>query len=157
MIQCEFCKKTHRLPEAVEKCKNRAARRENQAKKKAEDRERRIANWKQEPPGERIARRRGEGTAWEMIVSDLKKNYPPPEDGDMWTIYDVVGLYAERLNWPVDVETRTLMLLEKHYLGDYSTAHPLELLGVLPKLRELGARPIKSLFPDPEPEVQDAE
>jgi hypothetical protein len=130
-IACPTCGKSHRSEEAVARCATKEERKAERAKKKEEDRTRRIENSNKEAPRLYIRRLRGEGKNFEQILGQLRKNYPPPQFESGWDLFTVVYIYAETLNWgDVSTETKTMMLLEKHFAGDYITVHPLELVRI---------------------------
>lgn len=124
MIQCETCGKRHKTEALVEKCKAKAERAAALHAKREAERERREKNLERESPHELVGRmRRYEGQPYEKIVAALKKDYPPPYN--TWGVYEVVVEYATMLNWPTTLTMRVNALLEKHYLGEYLTYHPL--------------------------------
>ena len=70
-----------------------------------------------------------EGVRWDSINKQLKDDYPPPAEGAQWTLYDVIRLDSHKLlaTWPTDVDTITMLRLEKLMTGEYMTIHPLAL------------------------------
>jgi hypothetical protein len=128
MIPCPTCEKSHRDEEGVEKCKTRAERRaEREALRKA-DLERRASNRKALPEEKFIRKSVTEGKQWERIVSSLNKDYPIREQGK-WTLYEVMMEDSKSLlgTWPTDLETITLLRLERLVTGDYLSRNPLSL------------------------------
>lgn len=120
MIPCPTCTRSHRDPEQVEKCAERAQRRaELQAQREA-DTARRLANQKALPEPEFIALCIREGRPWDRIVSGLNKDYPVREQGK-WTLYDVVREDTKKLipTWRMELDRATLMRLGKIFTGDY--------------------------------------
>jgi hypothetical protein len=130
MISCTVCGKRHKDEKGLTLCREKAERAAARADKAEKERLRREKNAEVSPEVFIRERRRlgGAGGTWERIVSSLNKDYPPrPEP---WGIWEVVSLYAKQLKWPCSVDQRVQMLLEKHYTGEYLTAHPLNLDGV---------------------------
>lgn len=127
MGECPNCGRAHRSEEAFARCATKEERKAERARKKAEDKARRVANAKDTPPVEYIHQLRREGKNFEQILGALRKNYLPPEFESDWDLYTVVFMYAEGLHWgSLDTETIALLLLEKHFLGEFITAHPME-------------------------------
>lgn len=141
-IPCPHCGKNHRSEEAIARCAAKAERKALRESKKEEDRARRFKNSREEPPQAHIKRLRQEGKNLEQVLGSLRKNYPPPEFEEEWDLVTVAYEVAAGLNWgPVDVETKAMMLLEKHFLGAYATIHPMELVhfpGATPIARVTG-------------------
>lgn len=154
-MECKNCGKSHRTEEAVAKCFARSERKaEREAKKKAEI-QRRIANAKAVPPDIYIRKLRDEGKNLDQILAGLKKNYLPPEIDSDWDLWEVAYRIAQTVNWPIEDELKTEMILEKHMLSDYVSLHPLEIPGVLSSLAEAGATPIARLFGSRRMELDD--
>lgn len=130
-ITCPHCGKGHRSEAAVARCASKEERKAQRAEKKAEDRDRRIKNGKDEPPEEHIHRLKREGKNWDAVLGSLRKNYLPLEFETDWDLYTVVYIYAEGLHWGnCDTETIAMLLLEKHFCGDYITAHPMNFVHI---------------------------
>jgi hypothetical protein len=131
-ITCKTCGKSHRSEAAFARCATKEERKAERARKKEKEKARRIRNANEEAPELFIRRLRGEGKNFEQILGALRKNYPPPQFETEWDLFTVVYTYAEGLHWGnVDTETKTMMLLEKHFAGAYITVHPLELITIL--------------------------
>jgi len=133
---CESCGKSHRTEEAFARCATRQERKAERAIKKEKDIARRIEVSRKEAPEAFVRRLRNEGKNLTQIVGALRKDYPPPEFEKEYDLLIVSFMVAESTNWgSVPLETKAMMLLEKHFTGDYITLHPLELIrlpGVTP-------------------------
>jgi reverse gyrase len=125
---CPTCEKSHRDEEAIAKCKVRAERRAEREAAKKVDVERRLKNRKDLPETAFIRQSVTEAKQWERIVSGLNKDYPIREQGK-WTLYEVVEEDSKNLlgTWPTDLETITLLRLERLVTGDYLSRNPLSL------------------------------
>lgn len=134
MIPCPECGKKHRAAgweEAVVKCRASREKREAREAAKQADAERRAANWQREKPWELVWRSVREGIAWTNIPARLREAYEKPEPGRDWNLYDVVKMDSVRLlpTWPADLETITLLRLERFHTGEYISMNPLLLDG----------------------------
>lgn len=134
MIPCSECGKKHRaagFEEAVARCKETREKREAREAAKQADLERRAANWEREKPWEMVWRLRRDGIAWVNIPSKLRSDYEKPEPGRDWDLYDVVKMDSVRLlpTWNADLETITMLRLEKIHTGEYISMNPLLLDG----------------------------
>ena len=127
MIDCEYCGGRHRDAKTIDTCKAKADRAAARlAKIEAETlRRQRIQD---KIPVEKFVRKAraagGAGGTWERVASSLNKDYPV-RTARPYTVYEVVEIYAETLNWPIPKDRTVQMLLEKHYVGEYLTDHPL--------------------------------
>jgi hypothetical protein len=126
MIPCPHCEKSHREPEALEKCKVRKERRVAREAAQKADVERRLKNRKALPEEKFIVKSVHECLPWDRIVAGLNKNYPTREQGK-WSLYEVVEVDSKLLNWPTDLETITLLRLERIVTGDFLSRNPLTL------------------------------
>lgn len=99
MVECEYCDRRHREEVQVEACRARVERREAREAKKAEDTERRRLRAEAQSPAAFIREGLKMGKNWSNIVAQLRREYPPPDDGE-WTLVAAVRLDSERLNWP---------------------------------------------------------
>ena len=88
--------------------------------------ERRLANQKKLPVEKFVMQCVRETLAWDRIVARLNKDYPVREQGK-YTLYEVVEIDSRNLSWPCDLETTTLLRLERVMTGDFITKHPLAL------------------------------
>ena len=158
-IPCPECGKSHRADgweEAVAKCKASAEKRAAREAAKQAELERREANWQREKPWELVWRLRREGIHWGNLMKPLNDNYEPPEPGRKWTLYDVVKMDSVRLlpTWGTDLETITLVRLEKIHVGDYISHHPF--VGGSP-LSETGGRNVQLEIPWTDEQLKDAD
>jgi hypothetical protein len=88
--------------------------------------ERRLANQKKLPVEDFVLKCVRETLTWDSIVARLNRDYPVREEGK-YTLYEVVEIDSRNLNWPTDLETITLLRLERIVTGDYLSRHPLSL------------------------------
>lgn len=130
----EACGKTHRTPEAQEACEQKYARAAARLAKRDAEVARRQAVADALPPQQFVVKRRALGWTWDKIVAGLKKDYPEP-----WNVWQVAEAYAETLNWPMSIEAKTQLLLERYYVGDFLTTHPLDSIGGREGMHDLGA------------------
>lgn len=97
--KCDYCDKSHRTEEALEKCKVRAERREAREKKVAADKARRESNARNVPPAQFIRERMAMGGNWTNVVAFLNREYPPPPNKPKWDLATVIELDSQRLKW----------------------------------------------------------
>lgn len=142
---CSNCGRTHRTEEARAKCFARSERKAERQAKKTQEIQRRLSNAKAESPNAHIKRLRDDGKNLDYILASLKKNYLPPEVDSNWDLWEVAYRVGQMVNWPIDGESRTEMILERHMTGEYNSLHPLEIPGVMQTLRDAGAVPISRL------------
>lgn len=139
MIECESCGKRHRTQEGVARCRERAERTAARLEKRVQDYERRVQNWSTEPPPQFIRRRLRDGVNFDRVVSDLNKDYPPPEGEDRWSLWNVVYTDSERFDWGVPTEVVTELRLERFMTGDWLTIHPLRLFKMPEEVVSIGS------------------
>jgi hypothetical protein len=135
-IPCTHCERSHRDQEKVDACGVRKEKRLAREAARQKDVERRLANQKKLPVDKFVRQEVAKGSIdkkykpagpkWDTIVAALNKNYPVREEGK-YTLYDVVEIDSRYLNWPTDLETTTLLRLERVMTGDFMTKHPLAL------------------------------
>ena len=125
-IPCAYCERSHREQEKVDACGVRKEKRLAREAAKQADVERRLANQKKLPVEKFVMQCVRETLAWDRIVARLNKDYPVREQGK-YTLYEVVEIDSRNLNWPCDLETTTLLRLERVVTGDFLSRHPLAL------------------------------
>lgn len=135
-MECEHCSRTHRTEVSAEKCRARAERAALVQEKRDKEAERRRLNAESVPFDLRIRQMRREGQRWDQIASEFKKNYPKGTPTDLWTI---ALSYASGLNWPIPDEFVARSLLEKFYVGEYISFHPMQMVEVQQSLLAHGA------------------
>ena len=123
MIPCIGCGKGHRTPEAVDACILKVKKRDERAKKKAADMQRRQENAAKLGDVAYIREKTLAGIAPTNISAALNREYPPREDGIRWNDILVVEVQAMFLNWPEGPVTPST---EEQVAHDY---HPYPLVG----------------------------
>jgi hypothetical protein len=126
LIPCRHCLKSHRDQDKVDACGVRKEKRLAREAAKKADVERRLSNAKKLPVDKFVIKCVRETLAWDSIVARLNRDYPVREEGK-YTLYEVVEIDSKNLNWPCDLETTTLLRLERVMTGDFITKHPLAL------------------------------
>jgi hypothetical protein len=126
VIQCRHCLRSHRDQEKVDACGVRKEKRLAREAARQADVERRLANQKKLPVEKFVLKCVRETLTWDSIVARLNRDYPVREEGK-YTLYEVVEIDSRNLNWPTDLETITLLRLERIVTGDYLSRHPLSL------------------------------
>ena len=112
VFSCDDHVRGHRSEEAAVACRQRRERRRLRQEKREQDRERRLANQRDEPEQQFVRRRYcRDGDDPARVAKALNTDYPKREEGP-WTWVDVITIHAEHLNWPTDDELKAW--LEKH-------------------------------------------
>lgn len=159
-IPCNRCGKSHKaagFEEAYEKCAERANKRAAREVARQAEVDRREGNWRREKPWELVWRLQREGVRFDNMPKQLNDNYPPPGDGQSkWTLYDVLKMDSVRLvdTWGADLETITLIRLEKIYTGEYISRHPLT---DGPSMAAGGGRDVQLEIPWTDQQLKDAD
>jgi hypothetical protein len=124
-LTCPTCERTHKTQEAVDLCAARKVRRLERAKRQEDDAARRWKNASEMTCWDLVKNRRRTGSAWDRIVSELNKDWPPPAPGQKWDLEFVIRMDSWRLNWPMPLEDVVWLRIEKFYLGEYVSDNPL--------------------------------